>query len=62
MFQVIRGCAARVSFIGARAPDAESRKEGVTPSPNKLRIFLKKLTLAGLEPAIFGSEDQRLIH
>jgi hypothetical protein len=21
-----------------------------------------KLTLAGLEPAIFGSEDQRLIH
>ena len=24
--------------------------------------FLKKLTLAGLEPAIFGSEDQRLIH
>ena len=23
---------------------------------------LGKLTLAGLEPAIFGSEDQRLIH
>ena len=22
----------------------------------------RKLTLAGLEPAIFGSEDQRLIH
>ena len=23
---------------------------------------LNKMTLAGLEPAIFGSEDQRLIH
>ena len=23
---------------------------------------IKNLTLAGLEPAIFGSEDQRLIH
>jgi len=24
--------------------------------------LLQKVTLAGLEPAIFGSEDQRLIH
>ena len=24
--------------------------------------FFRKVTLAGLEPAIFGSEDQRLIH
>ena len=26
------------------------------------RMPAQKLTLAGLEPAIFGSEDQRLIH
>ena len=26
------------------------------------RHGLHKVTLAGLEPAIFGSEDQRLIH
>ena len=26
------------------------------------RLYTKELTLAGLEPAIFGSEDQRLIH
>ena len=25
-------------------------------------LYTKELTLAGLEPAIFGSEDQRLIH
>ena len=25
-------------------------------------VITLKLTLAGLEPAIFGSEDQRLIH
>ena len=26
------------------------------------RISVLRMTLAGLEPAIFGSEDQRLIH
>ena len=26
------------------------------------RIRVLRMTLAGLEPAIFGSEDQRLIH
>ena len=26
------------------------------------RLYTKELTLAGLEPAIFGSKDQRLIH
>ena len=25
-------------------------------------LHIKEMTLAGLEPAIFGSEDQRLIH
>ena len=27
-----------------------------------LRRHVARMTLAGLEPAIFGSEDQRLIH
>ena len=26
------------------------------------RLYTKELTLAGLEPAIFGSENQRLIY
>ena len=30
--------------------------------PSHSTVTLANVTLAGLEPAIFGSEDQRLIH
>ena len=54
----------------------EARKESLLPFINHLAgawcvemsvcvwLFFggEKMTLAGLEPAIFGSEDQRLIH
>ena len=30
--------------------------------PTDAKAMPRKVTLAGLEPAIFGSEDQRLIH
>ena len=35
---------------------------GVAVSAVLFLELLQKVTLAGLEPAIFGSEDQRLIH
>ena len=39
------------TFLGDRSQPA------ITPVTDT-----RKMTLAGLEPAIFGSEDQRLIH
>jgi hypothetical protein len=39
--------------------DLVARTEVPTPLADRT---LRKMTLAGLEPAIFGSEDQRLIH
>ena len=48
------------------AKSGRSSVKTISPGhdPHKLSQIprVEKLTLAGLEPAIFGSEDQRLIH